>query len=65
MPNKHQLVITVEATASEVPSTTTLDGDLAIRVNITNHRTQNKDLDILVKAVTEIGDKLSESLGTS
>ena len=63
--NNNEIVLRLQESGIAAPSTTTLDGDLAIRVNITNHRTQNKDLDILVKAVTEIGDKLSESLGTS
>jgi hypothetical protein len=29
-------------------------------VNITNHRTQESDLDILVDAILEIGDELTK-----
>jgi glutamate/tyrosine decarboxylase-like PLP-dependent enzyme len=36
-----------------VPSTCRINGRLAIRVNITNHRTQLSDLDILVDALLE------------
>ena len=37
------------------PSTTTLRGRTAIRVNITNHRTTLADLDILLEAIVETG----------
>jgi hypothetical protein len=41
------------------PSTTLINGQLAIRVNITNHRTQYSDLDLLVAEIIRIGDELS------
>jgi aromatic-L-amino-acid decarboxylase len=37
------------------PSTTRLRGRLAIRVNITNHRTRREDLDLLLRSVLETG----------
>ena len=37
------------------PSTTRIDGRLAIRVNITNHRTRTADLDLLVDSIVELG----------
>ena len=43
------------------PSTTRLHGRLAIRVNLTNHRTQQSDIDILHDAVDRIGQELSAS----
>ena len=35
------------------PSTTVLDGRLAIRAAIVNHRTRREDLDTLVQAVLD------------
>ena len=43
------------------PSTTRLDGRLAIRVNLTNHRTQLTDIDMLHDAVDRLGRTLSGS----
>ena len=42
-----------------VPSTTRLNGRLVIRVNITNHRTRQEDMDILFEALEHWGHKLS------
>ena len=43
-----------------VPSTTRVRGQLAIRVNITNHRTRLEDLDVLVKAIlAKAGERIS------
>lgn len=53
------IVFELQETGIAVPSTTILNGKLAIRVNITNHRTQESDLDILVDAILEIGNKLT------
>ena len=44
------------------PSTTTLDGKLAIRAAIVNHRTDTIDIDALVAAVLEFGAR--RALGT-
>jgi len=55
-----ELVVLLHQRGIAVPSTTRIYGELAIRVNITNHRTQNEDLDILVDAVEKIGDELSK-----
>lgn len=41
------------------PSTTTLGGRLAIRVNITNHRTHPDDMDLLADAVLALAEELS------
>ncbi len=40
------------------PSTTRIGGKLAIRANITNHRTRDADIDILHRSVVEIGREL-------
>lgn len=42
-----------------VPSQTILSGRFAIRVCITNHRSEQHDFDALVEAVTEIGAELA------
>jgi len=41
-----------------VPTYTTLNGVYAIRVAITNHRSQKKDFDVLVREVIGIGEEL-------
>ena len=38
-----------------MPSTTRIRGQLAIRVNLTNHRTRRSDLELLVAAVRRVG----------
>ena len=54
-----EIVILLQERGIAVPSTTRLNGTLAIRVNITNHRTQESDLDLLVDAVLQIGAELT------
>jgi len=39
------------------PSTTTIDGRLAIRAAIVNHRTKARDIDALIAAVLRAGRK--------
>jgi glutamate/tyrosine decarboxylase-like PLP-dependent enzyme len=43
------------------PSTTRLDGALAIRVNITNHRSRQSDIDVLVEALVALGEELASA----
>jgi len=54
-----EIVLRLQESGIAVPSTTVINGQLAIRVNITNHRTRHSDLDMLVEAITKIGDELS------
>jgi len=49
-----EIVIQLQEQGSAAPSTTRLKGRLAIRVNITNHRTARADLDILLDEVQRI-----------
>ncbi len=49
------IVADVQESGVAAPSTTRIKGRLAIRVNITNHRTQRRDLDALVDAVLKAG----------
>lgn len=53
------IVIEMQETGVAVPSTTRLDGKLAIRVNLTNHRTRDSDLDLLLRETVLLGAKLS------
>jgi aromatic-L-amino-acid decarboxylase len=45
------IVADLQESGIAAPSTTKIHGHVAIRVNITNHRTKREDLDILVEAV--------------
>lgn len=50
-----EIVMQLQESGVAAPSVTTLDGRVAIRVNITNHRTQDADMDVLVEEVVRIG----------
>jgi glutamate/tyrosine decarboxylase-like PLP-dependent enzyme len=54
-PVNARIVTDLQESGIAVPSTTILDGRLAIRAAIVNHRTQTRDLDALVAAVVEFG----------
>ena len=49
------IVVELQEQGVAAPSTTRIAGKLAIRVNITNHRTEVADLDLLVREVVRIG----------
>jgi glutamate/tyrosine decarboxylase-like PLP-dependent enzyme len=52
------LVIALHLRGTAAPSTTTINGQKAIRVNITNHRTRLHDLDLLLDEVRAAGARL-------
>jgi aromatic-L-amino-acid/L-tryptophan decarboxylase len=52
-----EIVFQLQEQGLAAPSTTRINGRLAIRVNITNHRTQVSDLEYLVEKVLEIGGR--------
>jgi glutamate/tyrosine decarboxylase-like PLP-dependent enzyme len=54
-----EIVADIHESGIAAPSTTTLDGKLAIRAAIVNHRTDTTDLDALVAAVLEFGARRS------
>ena len=54
-----EIVVQLQLKGIAAPSTTVLKGWTAIRVNITNHRTQFSDIDVLLDAVIETGAELS------
>ena len=49
------IVIDIQESGIAAPSTTILDGQLAIRAAIVNHRTDACDIDALISAVLEFG----------
>ncbi|MDO6484529.1 pyridoxal phosphate-dependent decarboxylase family protein [Shimia thalassica] len=49
-----EIVIRLQEDGIAAPSTTKIHGRVAIRVNITNHRTQDKDMEILLSAIKRI-----------
>ena len=53
-----RLVVDLQESGIAAPSTTTINHETAIRVNLTNHRTQDSDLDILIDAILEMGKEL-------
>lgn len=50
-----EIVMDLQEAGVAAPSTTTLHGSTAIRVNITNHRSTRADIDILIDAVIATG----------
>ena len=54
-----EIVIALQEAGIVAPSTTTIDGRLAIRAAIVNHRTSHVDLDALLEATLAFGARLS------
>jgi aromatic-L-amino-acid decarboxylase len=54
-----EIVIDIQESGIAAPSTTILDGQLAIRAAIVNHRTDACDIDALISAVLEFGARRS------
>jgi aromatic-L-amino-acid decarboxylase len=52
-----EIVADVQESGIAAPSSTTLDGKFAIRAAIVNHRTDETDIDALVAAVLEFGER--------
>jgi aromatic-L-amino-acid/L-tryptophan decarboxylase len=55
-----EIVATLQRRGIAAPSTCRIDGRVCIRVNITNHRTRDADLTLLVQAIETIGAELTE-----
>jgi len=53
------IVVQLQENGIAAPSSTTIKGNLAIRVNLTNHRTQKSDLDMLIKWIIKLGNENS------
>lgn len=48
-----EIVLRLQEAGIAAPSTTRINGQLAIRVNITNHRTSERDIDLLFNAILQ------------
>jgi glutamate/tyrosine decarboxylase-like PLP-dependent enzyme len=59
----HEIVVRLQESGVAAPSTTVLDGRLAIRAAIVNHRTRVEDVEILVREVLRLGRALSGPAG--
>ena len=51
------IVVDLQESGIAVPSTTTINGQFAIRAAIVNHRTRSSDIDALLKATIAFGEK--------
>jgi glutamate/tyrosine decarboxylase-like PLP-dependent enzyme len=58
-----EIVADLHESGIAAPSTTVLDGELAIRAAIVNHRTDIQDIDALISAVLEFGAQRTNSNG--
>ncbi len=54
-----RIVVELQESGVAAPSTTRINGELAIRAAITNHRTNCSDIDALVDATLAIGRALT------
>merc|ERR1712070_160043 len=52
-----KIIIECQNSGIAVPSSTNINGKVAIRVNITNHRTTREDLDLFIATIIELGKK--------
>jgi len=50
-----EILLRIQESGLAVPSSTTIAGEFALRIAITNHRSKREDFDLLIKAVSEIG----------
>lgn len=60
-----EIVVELQCQGIAAPSTTTIAGRRAIRVNLTNHRTTQADLDLLLQEIRRIGATLINQKGNS
>ncbi|RIJ22348.1 cytochrome D ubiquinol oxidase subunit I [Henriciella barbarensis] len=57
-----EIVVRLQETGVAAPSTTKVKGKLAIRANITNHRTREADLHVLLDAIRDIAPQALERI---
>jgi glutamate/tyrosine decarboxylase-like PLP-dependent enzyme/glutathione synthase/RimK-type ligase-like ATP-grasp enzyme len=60
-----RIVIELQESGALAPSTTTLDGRLAIRAAIVNHRTGKKEIDLLVEKTVALGHAIEASAASA
>lgn len=56
------LVVALQESGIAAPSTTTINGQLAIRAAIVNHRTTVSDIDALIDTTLELGSRIAKSI---
>jgi len=59
-----QIVVELQESGEVAPSTTTINGCVAIRAAIVNHRTEESDIDTLVTRTLELGRQIVKSRKT-
>jgi tetratricopeptide (TPR) repeat protein len=60
-----RIVVELQESGALAPSTTTLDGRLAIRAAIVNHRTGKKEIDLLVEKTVALGRAIEASAASA
>jgi glutamate/tyrosine decarboxylase-like PLP-dependent enzyme len=60
-----ELLIRLHESGIAAPSYTTLNGNYCLRAAIANHRTESRDLKIMLDAILELGAAMSRSPGSS
>jgi glutamate/tyrosine decarboxylase-like PLP-dependent enzyme len=58
-----EILIRVQESGLAVPSSTRIRGAFALRVAITNHRSQRRDFELLVQAIVEFGQQIIREAG--
>jgi len=58
------IVVALQESGIAAPSMTTVDGRLAIRAAIVNHRTRSRDIDALLKKALALGEACNETHAT-
>jgi glutamate/tyrosine decarboxylase-like PLP-dependent enzyme len=57
-----EILVQIQESGLAVPSSTRINGDFALRVANTNHRSRQEDFDLLVREVSEIGKTVVSQL---
>ena len=60
-----ELVLRIHESGVAIVSDTVLDGALAVRVAISNHRTRDSDLDLFLDTLLELGAAVVDDLGSA
>lgn len=60
-----EIVIRLQELGVAAPSTTRIKGNTVIRVNLTNHRTQLADLDLLLSEIASLGESLATPMAAA
>ena len=61
----HEVVLRIHESGVAIVSDTVLDGALAVRVAISNHRTRDADLDLFLDTLLELGAAVVDDLASA